>query len=376
VAAISSGSPPPGLRRAPSAVRASVLVVTFNHRDLVPRCLDALRATCGPADEVIVVDNASSDGTADLIASRYPWVRLVRSPRNGGYGAANNLGAGLARGEYLVFLNPDAVPLPGWLEGLLEGLDRTPGEGTSGGAGREADVLATARLLLAGDPERVDTFGNEVHISGITTSRGWGRPAGADGEPEEVAAVSGACFALRRRLFRRLGGFDARLFLYFEDTELSLRARLAGCRCVALPGARVLHDHRPGFSAAKLRLLERNRWWTLLKLFRWRTLVALAPVLAMGEVVAWGMAARSGPDHLAAKALAWADLLRWLPALPAARREVTWVRAVPDRALLRLHATRLPFAQVASGTAARAGEGLAALAFAGGRTLTYALGGR
>jgi GT2 family glycosyltransferase len=376
VAATSKISPPPGQQAVATAARATVLVVTFNHRDVVPRCLDALRATIGPADEVIVVDNASADGTADLIATRYPWVRLVRSPHNGGYGAANNLGAGLARGEYLVFLNPDAVPLPGWLEGLLEGLVRAAGEGTPGGPDRAAGVLVTARLLLAGAPERVDTFGNEVHISGITTSRGWGRPAGADTEPEEVPAVSGACFAVRRRLFQRLGGFDTRLFLYFEDTELSLRARLAGCRCVALPAARVLHDHRPGFTAAKLRLLERNRWWTMLKLYRWPTLVALAPVLAMGEVVAWGMAARSGRSHLAAKALAWADLLRWLPALPGARREAAGVRAVSDRALLRLHATRLPFAQVANGTVAQAGEGLAALAFAGGRTLTYALGGR
>jgi GT2 family glycosyltransferase len=345
-----------------------VVVVTFNHRHVVPRCLDALRETLGPADEVIVVDNASADGTADAVATGYPWVRLLRAGHNGGYGAANNLGASVARGEYLVLLNPDTVPLPGWLEALLGGL--TPA--APGQPGPE--VLATARLLLAGAPHRVDTFGNEVHISGITTSRGWDLPAVWGAAPEEVAAVSGACFALRRALFQRLGGFDARLFLYFEDTELSLRARLAGCRCVALPGARVLHDHRPGFSPAKLRYLERNRWWTLLKLYRWPTLLALSPVLALAEVVAWGMAARSGPGHLRAKAMAWIDLLRWLPDLPAARRQAARLRAVPDRALLRLHPTRLRFAQVAGGPAARAGERLVAFAFAGGRTLTYALG--
>jgi GT2 family glycosyltransferase len=361
--------PPPGPPPAPP--RASVVVVTFNHRDVVPRCLDALRETLGPADEVIVVDNASADGTADAVAARYPWVRLLRAGHNGGYGAANNLGAGAARGEYLVFLNPDTVPLPGWLEALLAGLaPDTPGQ--PGQPGQER--LATARLLLAGAPDRVDTFGNEVHISGITTSRGWDLPATRGAAPEEVAAVSGACFALRRALFQRLGGFDARLFLYFEDTELSLRARLAGCRCVALPGARVLHDHRPGFSPAKLRYLERNRWWTLLKLFRWPTLVALSPVLALAEAVAWGMAARSGRGHLKAKALAWVDLLRWLPDLPAARGEARRLRAVPDRALLRLHPARLRFAQVAGGPVARAGERLVGFAFAGGRALTYALG--
>src|SRR5919204_388230 len=105
--------------------------------------------------------------------------------------------------------------------------------------------------------------------------------------PRCLDAVRGACFAVPRPLFARLGGFDERLFLYFEDTDLSLRARLAGHRCLAVPGAVVVHDHRPGFSPAKLRYLERNRWWTLLKLYRVRTLLALAPVLGLSEVVAW-----------------------------------------------------------------------------------------
>lgn len=345
-------------------MRATVLIVTFNSREVVPRCLDALQATIGPTDEVVVVDNASPDGTADLIAASYPWVRLVRAGQNGGYGAANNLGATTARGGHLVFLNPDTVPQPGWLDALLDGL------------GTGEDVLATAMLLLASAPGQVDAFGNEVHISGITTCHGWGQPAERYAQPSEVGAVSGAGFALSRRLFHRLGGFDARLFLYFEDTELSLRARLAGCRCVAVPGARVLHDHRPGFSAAKLRYLERNRWWTLLKLYRWPTLIALAPVLALAEVVAWGMAARSGWHHLVAKAAAWGDLLRWLPDLPAARRAASRLRTVPDHALLRRHTTHLRFSQVDCGPAAQAGERLAAVAFAGGRTLTYALGKR
>lgn len=348
----------------PSLVRASVVVVTFNHRRIVPACLDALRATIGPTDEVIVVDNASSDGTAGLVASHYPWVRLVCSPENGGYGAANNLGVAVSRGEYIVFLNPDTVPQPGWLDSLLAVL------------APDAGILATPKILLASETDRIDTFGNDVHISGLTTCRGWSEPAGAYVQAEEVSAVSGACFALPRRLFLRLGGFDARLFLYFEDTELSLRARLAGCRCVAVPDARVLHDHRPGFSAAKLRLLERNRWWTLLKLYRWSTLASLLPVLAMAEVVAWGMAVRTGPRHVAAKAMAWLDLLCWLPDLAAARREAARLRTVSDNAVLRLHTTRLRFAQVDRGPVTLAGERLASAAFAGGRTLTYALGGR
>ncbi|HEX2037881.1 MAG TPA: glycosyltransferase family 2 protein [Chloroflexota bacterium] len=346
-------------------MRATVQVVTFNHRDIISRCLDAVQHTLGAADELLLVDNASSDGTAEFVASAYPWVRVVRSPRNLGYGGANNLGAAAARGEYLVFLNPDTEPQPGWLEALLSAVEGAPER-----------TLATAKLLLAATPERVDTFGNQVHVSGITTSRGWGQPASEYPQPEEVAAVSGACFALTRSLFWQLGGFDERLFMYFEDTDLSLRARLAGYRCVAVPEARVLHDHRPGFSTAKLRFLERNRWWTLLKVYTWPTMAALIPVLLTSEVIAWGMAACNGPQHLLAKARAWLDLMRWLPDLPAARAGVQRTRVQTDAALLRLHPTRLPFSQAAQGAAARAGELVAALVFAAARTPTYALGAR
>jgi GT2 family glycosyltransferase len=344
-------------------MRATIVVVTFNHRGDVTRCLDALQATIGPHDEVVVVDNASSDGTASVVEAHAPWARLVRSPVNAGYGAASNRGAAVARGDYVVFLNPDTVPQPGWLAALLAPVEAAPGL-----------PLATAKLLLARAPDTIDAFGNEVHLSGITTCHGWGQPAAAFERLEDVGAVSGACFAASRSLFQRLGGFDERLFLYFEDTDLSLRARLAGVRCVAVPGAVVWHDHRPGFAGTKLRYLERNRWWTLLKLYRWSTLAALAPVLLLSEVIAWGMAVRSGRRHVWAKARAWADLARWLPDLPAARRRVQQTRVVPDAALLRLHPTRLPFAQAAEGTLAGVGEGLAAAAFAGGRTITLALG--
>jgi hypothetical protein len=168
-------------------------------------------------------------------------------------------------------------------------------------------------------------------------------------------------------LFWQLDGFDERLFMYYEDDDLSLRARMAGYRCIAVPEAVVLHDHVRGISAAKLRYLERNRWWTMLKLFRWRTLAGLTPVLAGGEVMAWGMALRGGPWHVLAKLRGWAELLSWLPVLRRERQRVR--RQVSDREVLAAHGARLPFRQVADGALARRAEDLAAAAFAGGRAL-------
>jgi GT2 family glycosyltransferase len=315
--------------------RASVIVVTYNHVLVIDRCLTALVETVGLDDEIIVIDNASRDGTPSLIGERYPHVRLVRSTANSGFGAACNRAAAEAAGTYLVFINPDTEARPGWLDALLEGLDQSSDVG-----------LATAKVVLAQQPELMDTFGNEVHISGLTTSRHWGEPAERFTRTEDVSAVSGACFAVRSLIFKRLGGFDERLFLYFEDTDLSLRARLAGYRCVGVPRAIVLHDHKPGFTPSKLRYLERNRWWTLLKVCRLRTLVALIPVLLMAEVLAWGLAVRSGPWHVVAKARAWVDLVRWLPHLPSARAQAEMLRVRSDRQVWLKHTTRLSFAQV------------------------------
>jgi GT2 family glycosyltransferase len=330
--------------------RSSVIVVTYNHRWHIEQCLRALLPTLGPEDQVTVVDNASSDGTAAYVARTFPTVELVANTDNRGFGAACNQAAQRAEGEYLAFLNPDAEPLAGWLDTLLGALESAPGAG-----------LATPKLLLRRRPGVIDTFGHDVHISGIATCRGWGEPAAAHPSVEQVAAVSGACFVIRRDLFAQLGGFDERLFLYYEDDDLSLRARFAGYTCVAVPTAHVLHDHRPGFAPEKLRYLERNRLWTTLRLYRWPTLLGLVPVLLLAEMLGWGMAVVSGPRHIIAKLQACWDLARWLPCLPLARRQVQ--RVVSDRVVLQAHRPHLAFAQVASGPMAHRAERVTAAAF-------------
>ncbi|MBV9357762.1 MAG: glycosyltransferase family 2 protein [Chloroflexi bacterium] len=343
-------------------IRASVVIVTYNSAAVVARCLEALRATLSPVDEVLVVDNASRDGTAEQIAARYPWVRLRRAARNLGYGAANNLAVAHAAGRYIVFLNPDTVPHPGWLDALVATL-----------AAHERPVLCTPKLVLAAEPGRVDACGNEVHISGITVCRGFGQPVETFQAEERVGAVSGACFALPRTLFGVLDGFDERLFLYYEDTELSLRARLAGYDCLVVPAAVVAHDHSGGLTPAKLRYLERNRPWSLLKLLRWRTLVALSPVLVAAELGAWTMAIARGPAYVKAKLQATRELGSWLPELAAARAGSQALRARSDADLLRLHGADLSFSQVTAGPAARPGEALARLVFGSVRQLALGL---
>ncbi|HEX6512610.1 MAG TPA: glycosyltransferase family 2 protein [Chloroflexota bacterium] len=275
--------------------RLTCIVVSYNGREYIGACLEGLLADV-PPETVVVVDNASRDGTAELVRERFPAVRLIAAGRNLGYGAAANHGARHVWSEYLAVLNQDLVPCPGWAAALVEALDEDASAG-----------LATSKILLASDPRRIDTCGNIVHYTGLATSRGHRAPARDFGARERVAAVSGAAFAIRTALFRQLGGFDESLFLYLEDTELSLRAQLAGCACLYVPQSVALHEHPAGFSPPKLFLLERNRLLMLTKLYRRQTLLALAPALLVAELAVLAYAIVRGPRHLAAKLHAYAD---------------------------------------------------------------------
>ncbi len=322
--------------------QASIIVVNYNGRATIAACLDSILATLDGAAEVIVVDNGSTDGSAEIVAA-YPAVTLRRAG-NLGFGGGNNLGAAGARGEYLVFVNPDATVTPGWWQALAAALaDETVG-------------LATSRILLAGDPERLNTAGNDVHLSGLTLCRGMGRPAAGYDQPAAVGAVSGAAFAMRRSLFEALGGFDAGYFMYMEETDLSWRAQLAGYSCRYVPRSIVHHHYRLRFGPDKTFYQERNRYRLLLKTLRRRTLLLLCPALLLAEGVTWGFVMTRDRRNWRGKLRAYRRVAADWPELRRLRREVQRRRVAPDRRLLEQTTGRLDFAQTGAGRAARWAE--------------------
>jgi GT2 family glycosyltransferase len=281
----------------------SVVIVGYRSRRYLDRCLTALLAQAYSGGfDVVFVDNASDDGSLEHVRAAYPSVDAMASGANLGYAAGNNLGAARARGEVLVFLNPDTEVAPGWLYALVRPLATDPGIG-----------LTTSKIVLMDEPETINACGNEVSLAGIAWCRGAGEPATAFTEDADVAAVSGCSFAIRAELFRRLGGFDERFFMYLEDTDLSWRARVAGYRCRYVAGSVVTHDYRLALSAAKIGRIERNRYLMLGKHLSLRAIVALAPVLVATEILTWGYAGLRGRACLAAKAraTAWAVVHLW-----------------------------------------------------------------
>jgi len=318
--------------------RASLIIVNYNGRDDVDRCLRSLGQD-GEADyEVILVDNASSDGSAEHVSAYYPQVRLIRSESNLGFGAGNNLGAAQARGEYLAFLNPDTTVEPGWLEALIAVLESDPGIG-----------LATSKILQMDSPNKVSGCGNEVHCSGLALGRGMGLDSDLFADMEELAAISGAAFAARRDVFESLGGFDDDFFMYVEDTDLSFRTRLAGFRIVHVPGSVVYHDYTLSFGPRKTFYQERNRYLMLLKSLRWGTLVILSPALVLAEAVTWGFVLLREKSRLRNKLDAYRWVLTHWSSIMEKRRLVQRARRAPDRSLLKLLTHRLAYEQTGTG---------------------------
>jgi GT2 family glycosyltransferase len=333
--------------------RVSLVVVTYNSMPFLPRLVQALRLQSYRDREVVVFDNASSDGSPEFVAAQMPEAVLLRSDRNLGYASGNNAAFARCHGRYVAILNPDTEPQPGWLGGLVAALDADPAIG-----------LATSRIVLDSDRDRINACGMDVHIAGFTTCRGLGEAADRHGSPAEVAAVSGAAFIIRRDLLERIGGFDDEFFMYMEDTDLSWRALLTGTRCRYVPDSVVAHRYALSVPAEKLFLLERNRLQMVLKCYRFRTLICLAPALALAELASWIYAALHGPAHLRAKARAlawvsghWTDLMR-------RRRRVQAERAAGDGTLLSRATYRLPIAVVRPGGLSRAVETCASAPFA------------
>ena len=277
-----------------------------------------------------MVDNHSEDGTADAVRGLVPKATVIETGSNLGYGAGNNRGAAVANGELLLMLNPDAKPEPGFRGAIEAPLTEDRG------------WAAWQGLVTAQGGRVVNTNGGVIHFTGIAWAGGAGEPvspalsdpAAPGREAEEAAGigfVSGACFAIPRATFEELGGFDEDFFLYHEDVDLSLRLRLGGGRLGREPDARVDHDYDFDKGGAKWRLLERNRWATIIRTYPASLLAVLAPALAATELALVAAALAGG--WFPQKVGAWADVLRALPRLIAQRRRIQASRRVGAPAL-------------------------------------------
>lgn len=210
---------------------ATVIVINYNAGAYLCRCLEALAAQSLQPAAILVVDNASEDGSADVVAQQFQQVLLIRNPRNLGFAAANNLALRHAPvTRWVITLNPDAFPRSDWLAELAHAATIRPD-----------CAMFACRLLQADDPTRLDGAGDDYHVTGLAWRHGHGRTVEPTDPSREVFGPCAAAAMYRRDRLLAAGGFDEDFFCYMEDVDLAFRLRLLGERCWYLPRARVLH---------------------------------------------------------------------------------------------------------------------------------------
>ena len=257
-------------RSVPDTPDASVVIVTWNGLHHLRRCLPALAAQTGVEFETIVVDNGSTDGTAEWIAEAYPRTVLKRLESNHGFSEANNIGFGLAHAQLIATLNNDAFPDPDWLRSLVRAARKHP----------EAGSFAS-RIVLDRDPTIIDSAGVVTDVLGIAWDRHNAEPVGVDAAGEIFGACAGAAL-YRKALLDKTGGFDSAFFAYLEDVDLAWRARWLGWTARYVPEARVVHAHSATGteeSPFKTFHLGRNKVWTIAKNHPTRALLMYGPLL-------------------------------------------------------------------------------------------------
>lgn len=252
----------------------SIIIVSYETRELTRACLSSIiEQTRRTSYETLVVDNASRDGSADMIESTFPTVKLIRSEENLGFSKANNLAAKRSCGSYLLLLNPDTVVLDGAIDKILAFAGANPSAGIWGGR----TVYADGSLNPSSCWRRQTLWSVFCQALGLTSvfkaSRVFNSEAYGSWNRDnvrEVDIVTGCFFLIRRELWERLGGFDESFFMYGEEADLCLRARKLGTRPMITPEATIIHhggaservrsEEVVRLYRAKVQLMERD--WT------------------------------------------------------------------------------------------------------------------
>lgn len=253
--------------------RVSVVIITYNSKDDLQECIPAILNQDYPDFEVIVVDNASNDGTVGFVRDNYPDLCVIQNKANYGAAKGYNMGINASKGKYVALINPDTKVGKSWLFELVRPME-------------EDDNLAAcqSRVLLYYKPDTINTEGNDVNYLGFTWCRNYGKPNIENTKIEETLGLSTCSIIFRKEVFDEVGLFDEDFFMYLDDTDIGLRIYMKGYKVVCNPKSLVWHKYVFKPNKKKMYFLERNRLVMLLKIYDNVGLLRIIPALAFVEL--------------------------------------------------------------------------------------------
>ncbi len=220
----------------------SIILVNYNSAAIIKDCLQSLRQfNQSVSSEVIVVDNASQDGSPEIIAEYFPEVTLLREVFNHGFGKGNNIGAGVARGEFILFLNPDTIATCDFLPSLLEVMAQDSQVGIV--APKLVNQDGTLQISISPAISVRGEFLAQKRSQQYRRGKNLKKITQAFAHQQEVDIVVGAALLIRRKLFEQLRGFDENFFMYFEESDLCQRSQYLGWKIIYYPYVSLIHLH-------------------------------------------------------------------------------------------------------------------------------------
>ena len=307
-------------------MKVSVIILNWNGKKFLKECLDSLGAQTYREFETVLVDNGSTDGSAEFVRENYPRVRLVTLPENTGFAEGNNRGLSACEGEYIVTLNNDTKVAPDFLAEVARSVE----ENTSIG-------MVAAKMRNCYQPELLDAVGLKIGTNGLGYNIGVGETDAGQYDGAVVFGPCGGAALYRRVMLDEIGFFDPDFFAYYEDFDLAWRGRLAGWTCVAAPRALVYHVHSATsgeWSPFKVYQTHRNKWYVIIKNWPAALLARYLPVVLFVDAASFCLALLRGRGLAALRARL--DLLRGLGLLLRKRGNVQGKRKLSDRQVAAL----------------------------------------
>ena len=329
----------------------SVIVLNWNGKKFLQECFESLKNQIYPNLELIMVDNNSSDGSVDFVKNNFSDIIVIKNNENFGFAKGNNIGIKTARGDYVFVLNNDTKTDKNCIKFLVETAENNRGIG-----------MAAPKIVSINNPKLIDSVGMNIYPDGL--ARGKGRNETDSGQYNKTSEIlfPSACAALyRKKMLNEIGLFDETFFAYCEDTDLGIRARLAGWQGLTEPKAVVYHHYSGTFgkySETKAFLTERNHFFVAIKNFP-ISLILLLPFYTLSRYlfIIYGLLKNKGPAAkfqsskiklIAVLIKAYLSLALSMPYLLKERKKIQKNKKTSSKELLKLFKKyRLKVSQVA-----------------------------